>query len=133
MGLKTMSLLSGATISASGGTALAFAEDGVTIPNGIHLIVPGDTSYITRRQVTAKYRPPAIDAKTGNYGKDKKSLTLVKPIQLADGSVVFETLRIEREMHPSSADADAVEMLKLGAQMLTDSDCTAFWSTGSLS
>lgn len=133
MGLKSMSLLTGATIAASGGVALVFADDGVTIPNGLHLIVPGDTDYQTRRQVTAKYRPPTLDAKTNSYGKDKKSLCLVKPIVLADGRVVFNTIRIEREVHPSVTAADCVELNKLGAQLLSDTDTDAFWATGSLS
>lgn len=133
MGLKSMSLLTGATIAASGGVALVFADDGVTIPNGLHLIVPGDMDYQTRRQVTAKYRPPTLDAKTNSYGKDKKSLCLVKPIVLADGRVVFNTIRIEREVHPSVTAADCVELNKLGAQLLSDTDTDAFWATGSLS
>lgn len=133
MGLKSMSLLAGATISASGGTALAFAEDGQSISNGVHLIVPADTDYQTRRQVTAKYRPPALDARTGVYGKDKKSISLSKPMTLASGQVVFNTIRIEREVHPSLAAADAAELCALGAQLLTDADVASFWATGSLS
>lgn len=133
MGLKTMSLLSGATVTASGGSALVFADDGVTIPNGLHLIVPADADYQTRRQVTAKYRPPTIDAKTGAYSKDKKSITLVLPLVLSTGAVVFNTMRIEREVHPSLSAANALELNKLGAQLLSDSDSDAFWATGSLS
>lgn len=133
MGLKTMSLLSGATVSSSGGSALVFADDGVTIPNGLHLIVPADADYQTRRQVTVKYRPPTIDAKTGAYSKDKKSITLVLPVVLSTGAVVFNTMRIEREVHPSLSAANALELNKLGAQMLSDADIDAFWATGSLS
>lgn len=133
MGLKTMSLLASATVAASGGTALVFAEDGVTIQNGVHLVVPADTDYQTRRQVTAKYRPPTLDSKTGAYGKDKKSISLSKPLVLADGRVVFNTIRIEREVHPNLSAADAVELNKLGAQMLADADLDAFWATGALS
>lgn len=132
MGLKNMSLLTGATVSASGGSALAFADDGVTIQNGLHLIVPADADYQTRRQVTAKYRPPTLDSKTNSYGKDKKSLTLAKPVVLSDGRVVFNTIRIEREVHPSVSAADALDLNVLGAQLLTDSDVTSFWATGSL-
>lgn len=132
MALKNMSLLASATVAASGGTALVFADDGITIPNGVHLVVPADTDYQTRRQVTAKYRPPTIDAKTGVYSKDKKSITIVKPILLTTGQVVFETVRIEREMHPVSTAAAAVEMNKLAAQLLIDTDTDAFWATGSL-
>jgi hypothetical protein len=133
MGLKNMSLQSGATVSASGGTALAFADDGVSIQNGVHLIVPGDADYQTRRQATVKYRPPTLDARTGAYGKDKKSISLAQPVVLADGSVVFNTIRIEREVHPSATAAAALDLNVLGAQLLVDSDVTAFWATGSLS
>lgn len=132
MGLKSMSLLAGATVSASGGSALVFADDGQTIQNGVHLIVPADTDYQTRRQVTAKYRPPVLDTKSGQYGKDKKSLCLAKPQVLSDGRVIFNTIRIEREVHPSLSASDAAELCALGAQLLCDSDVASFWATGSL-
>lgn len=133
MGLKNMSLLAGATIAASGGTAQVFADDGITIANGVHLIVPADTDYQTRRQATVKYRAPALDSKTGSYGKDKKSISYAKPQVLSDGRVVFNTIRIEREVHPSLPAADAAELNVIGAQLLADSDVTSFWATGSLS
>lgn len=133
MGLKTMSLLSGATLSASGGTALAFAENGATIANGLQLIVPGDTDYATRRYVTIKSRQPTLNPKTGSYGKDKKSMSLTLPCILTDGSVVFNVIRIEREVHPSVSAANVLELNKVAAQFLIDADCTDFWATGSLS
>lgn len=133
MGLKSMSLLTGATVSATGGTALVFAESGNTITNGVALIVPADADYQTRRQATAKYRPPTLDTKTGTYGKDKKSVSYAVPYVLADGRVSFQTIRIECEVHPSYPAADALDLLKIGAQILTDTDAAAFWATGSTS
>lgn len=133
MGLKSMSLLSAATVSASGGTALVFADDGVTIPNGVHLVIPADADYQTRRTVTAKYKAPTIDVKTGSYGKDKKSISLTLPMVLSTGQVIFNVIRIEREVHPSLATASVDELNKLAAQMLFDTDVTNFWATGSLS
>lgn len=133
MGLKTMSLLAGATVAASGGTALAFAEDGVSITNGVHLMVPADADYQTRRMVTAKHKPPTIDTKTGVYSKDKKSISLTLPQVLPSGVVVFNVIRIEREVHPSLATASALELTKLGAQLLVDDNVVDFWATGSLS
>jgi len=133
MGLKSMSLSASATVTTSGGTALAFADDGVSISNGLHLIVPSDSDYQTRRSVTVKYRPPTLAAKTNSYGKDKKSMSLTLPQVLTDGSVVFNLIRIEREVHPSLAAASVVELNKLAAQLLTDTDTDAFWATGSLS
>lgn len=133
MGLKNMSLLASATVAASGGTALAFAEDGVSISNGLHLIVPADADYQTRRMVTVKYKPPTINAKTGAYSKDKKSISLALPQVLTNGEIVFNTIRLEREVHPSLSAAAALELSNLGAQLLVDADVVAFWATGSLS
>lgn len=133
MALKNMSLLAGATVAATGGSALVFADDGVTIPNGVHLIIPADADYQTRRTATAKFRPASLDVKTNSYGKDKKSISLAQPVVLTDGRVVFNTIRIEREMHPSMTAAACIEMNKLGAQLLSDVDTDSFWANGSLS
>lgn len=132
MGLKNMSLLSSATIAPSGGTAQVFADNGVTIQNGVQLVVPADTDYSIRRMATVKYRPPTVDPKTGVYGKDKKSISYVKPTVLTSGAIVFNTIRIEREVHPTLSAADCTEMNKIGAQMLVDADTDGFWATGSL-
>jgi len=132
MGLKSMSLTASATIAVSGGSALAFADDGVSVANGVHLIVPGDADYQTRRSVTVKNRPPTYDARTASYSKDKKSMSLTLPMVLSNGSVVFNVIRIEREVHPSLSTANATELNKLAAQMLVDSDTDGFWQTGSL-
>lgn len=134
MALKDMSLVTAPTsLDVTGGSALVFADDGVTINNGLHLIVPSDSDYQTRRTLTAKFRPPAINPATGSYGKDKKSMTYVLPQVLSDGSVVFNTLRIEREVHPSLPAADALDMINVGAQMLFDADTADFWANGSVS
>lgn len=132
MGLRTMSLLASATVTASGGTALAFLDDGVSISNGIHLVVPADADYQTRRQVTAKVKQPTLDTKTGVYGKDKKTISLTLPQVLPDGKVIFNVIRVEREVHPSLSAASALELNKLGAQLLVDTDCADFWAAGTL-
>lgn len=133
MALKNMSLLTGATITASAGSALVLAEDGLTISNGLHLIVPADADYQTRRQMTVKVRQPTLDAKTGVYGKDKKSVSYALPMILADGRIVFNTIRIEREVHPTCPAASVTDLNKIGAQILTDADLDGFWATGALS
>lgn len=133
MGLKTMSLLANASVGFTGGTALNFVDDGVSIPNGLHVVCTTDADFTTRRQVTFKYRPSTLDAKTGKWTKDKKSITLVRPCPQTDGSVIFETIRIEREVLPGSTAADKAEFNHIGAQLLNDSDLGGFWDNGSLS
>jgi len=132
MGLKNMSLLSSATITPSGGTALVFSDDGVTIQNGVHLVVPADADYRTRRSITAKYRPPVVD-KDGVYTKDKKYLSITIPQILASGKIVNNVWRVEREVHPELAAASCTEGNKIAAQLLFDADLDAFWASGSVS
>lgn len=131
MGLKNMSIATGATISVTGGTAVVFADDGVTVPNGIHLVVPADTNYATRRSATAKFRPPVLD-KLGVYSRDKKYISITAPMTLASGKVVNNVLRVEREVHPEYSAANAADLNKLAAQLLVDTDVDNFWGAGSL-
>lgn len=131
MALKNMSLLTAAAITATGGTPVVFADNGITIANGVQLTVPLDVDYQTRRVVTAKVKPATINAATGIYGKDKKTMSYVEPQVLTDGRVVFNTIRVEREVHPSYPAAKVTDMNKIGAQMLVDLDVAAFWETGS--
>lgn len=131
MGLKNMSINVGGTLANTGGTAVVFADDGVTVPNGVHLVVPGDTSYATRRTATAKYRPPVLD-KDGVYSRDKKYISVTWPMTLASGKVVNNVGRVEVEVHPEFSAANAVDMRKLLAQALFDSDTDNFWTAGSM-
>lgn len=132
MALKNMSLLSGATVTASGGTALAFVDTGVTIPNGLALVVPTDTNYALRRSVTARTRAPQLD-KLGVWGKDKKYMSFTVPKQLASGKIVPNVIRVERDIHPETTAAEANELLLVAAQLCIDLDTANFWGVGSLS
>jgi hypothetical protein len=132
MGLKNMSIATGATLAVTGGTAVVFADDGVTIPNGVHLVVPLDTNYALRRSATAKYRPPVLD-KLGVYTRDKKYISITVPMTLASGKIINNVLRVEREVHPEFTAAEAVDLNKLAAQLLVDTDVDDFWGAGSLS
>jgi len=115
------------------GTSLVFVDDSVTIPNGLHLICPDDVDYQTRRQITVKCRQASIDAVSGSYGKDKKTMTMTIPMVLPNGRVVFNTLRLERELHPSLSAELAANINMIGAQLLTTTDVLNFWANGSLS
>lgn len=133
MSLKDMTLQGGTPdITVANGDPIAFAPDGVTVTNGLHLVCTSDEDFSTRRSLTIKNRPATYDAKTGRYGKDKKTMTLVHPYVLADGSTVFCTFRIEREVHPLRGASVVADMNLLVAQLLIDADTAGFWSTGSL-
>lgn len=131
MGLKNMSLLTGATLAASAGTALVFADDGTTIVNGVHLVVPATADYRVRQSATAKYRAPKI-LPDGTYTRDSKSISYNVPLILATGKIVNNVIRVEREVHPELSAAAALDLNKILAQLMFDTDTDNFWSAGSL-
>jgi len=133
MTLKNMSIQTGATgLTVTAGTAKVFADDGVTIQNGVHLTVPATADYRVRESVTAKFRPPTLLV-DGTYTRDKKSVSLNVPQILASGKIVNNVLRIEREVHPELSAANATDLNRMAAQLLFDSDTDNFWAAGSLS
>lgn len=131
MGLATASILTGATIAATGGTAVTYVPDGLTIANGLHLIDSAVTDFRTQPQVTVKTKNPTLFP-DGSYSKGKRSMVLVEPFVDSKGKTQFDLIRIEREVHPESTAAKALDLNKKGAQLLTDSDFLSFWASGSL-
>lgn len=132
MGLANTSILAGATVSASGGTAVSYTPDGLTVKNGMHLIDASITDFRTRPQVTVKTKNPAL-LPDGSYGKDNREILLVEPFVDSKGKTQFDFIRIERSMHPESSAAKGIDLLKKAAQLAIDSDTASFWATGSLS
>lgn len=134
MGIRslTLSVGTGATLDIADAVGLGFAVDGTSIANGVHCVCTSDPEYITRRQLTAKVRQPTLDAKTGVYSKDKKSISIAKPTVLTNGRVVFSSIRIEREIHPELSAAEAYELNVMGAQVCVSTDLNDFWGVGSL-
>lgn len=121
---------SGATLSIAGGTAKTFTSDGMSIVNGIHLIDASVTDFRVQPSVTLKVKRPVL-ASNGTYSKAKLSATYKVPILLASGATSFEIIRIERESHPEASAASRLDLNVMGAQMLFDTDFTAFWASGS--
>lgn len=136
MSLTNASILTGATLSATGGTAVNYTPDGKEVVNGIHLIDASVSDFTIRPQLTAKSKDPVYTVAKGlipaGYGKDKRSVVLVEPFKAANGTFHFNLIRIEREVHPELSAASALDLLKKGAQLAFDADLTAFWATGSL-
>lgn len=131
MGLQNIAILSGATVSATGGTAQTFGPDSVQVAGGIHLVDTGATSFITQANITAKVKQPTL-MPDGTYSKDKKTVMLVEPFVDSKGFTRFNLVEVRREIHPEYPAADAVKLLNKGAQLCFDADLTAFWATGSL-
>lgn len=133
MGLKNMSLQTGATgCTVTAGSAMVFSDDGTTIQNGVHLVVPATADYRVRQSATAKYRAPALQP-DGSYTRDKKSISYNVPLILASGKIVNNVIRVEREVHPEMSAANVLDLNRIAAQLLFDTDTDNFWAAGSLS
>jgi len=131
MGLQTASILTGTTVSATGGTAQTFGSNGKEVNSGIQLIDTAVTDFRTRPTLTAKTADP-VQLPDGSLTKDKRVITYAEPFVDTKGVIQYDYIRIERRVHPESSAAKAVELLKKGAQFCFDTDFTSYWSTGNL-
>lgn len=133
MGLKNMSINIGGVIANTGGTAKVFADDGVTVPNGVHLVVPATVDFRVRESATFRYRPPALQS-DGTWSRGKFLVSITAPKLLA-GTItrhVNNVFRLEADIHPESTLTEQQDLRKLAAQLLFDTDTDNFWVSGSM-
>lgn len=131
MGIQTLGLLSGATLSATGGTALTLTPANGGVPGQLYLADASATDFRLRTFAQAKASVPTRLA-NGTYSKDRRQFTLTIPLydsvsETYDNSVI----RIERVCPSFATPAQALALCVLGAQVLFDTDAAAFWSAGS--
>ena len=131
MGLQNASILAGATITVTGGTAQNFVPDGVEVKNGVHLVDSTVTDFRTRPSLTAKTNQPTT-LPDGSFSKDKRVITYAEPFIDSKGVVQYDYIQIVRRVHPESTAAKASGLLVKGAQLCNDADFTNFWALGSL-
>jgi len=132
MPIKGAVLKSGASaLTVTGGTNKTFTDDGVSVANGVHVSNAAQADFRIRENITVKVKQPTLSS-TGEYSKDKKTVTIVTPTLLANGKTTFSLIRIEREIHPECTAAAAFELLMLAGQVVSAADFASFWSGGSL-
>lgn len=133
MPISGATVMAGATgITVTAGTSKTYSPNGVVVPSGIQIADTAETDYRIRKNMTFKNRQPTLDS-LGVYSKDKKGATYVQPKILASGKTVFNLIRVEREVHPESTAAEALELNYIAAQLVSDPDFASLWSVGSLS
>lgn len=133
MPLNGMILKKTGTNSVTGGTDITYVADGSQVNGGVAVVNSAGTDFRTRENCVFRNRKPSYDSKAKIWSKDKKSVVLQIPKLLASGEVTFNLIRIEREVHPESTAAEALELNIQGAQLLFDADTTSFWAVGGLS
>lgn len=129
MALNGSTILTGATLNATGGTACTFTTDGSNIASGVHVSDQSVNDFKTRPGVTFKARMPQKRS-DGTWQKGKFTATLTRPKVMADTRVEFPLVRVELEFTDESTVTELLELRKQGAQILFDTDFDSFWTSG---
>jgi hypothetical protein len=132
MSIINSEVLVGATgATYSGGTGTTWALTGQPVTGGINVAFLSDADFRTRRNASFKTRVPQV--RNGSFSLARAQALYVVPILLqADGSVVFNTLRMQLDTHPELPSTARQDMLMVGSQLLTKSDYSQFWQIGAL-
>lgn len=118
-------LLSGTLPVATGGTVKTFSEVGETIKNGVKVTDLSVTDARLRPTITCINRPAKLV--NGKYiNRDKKTVKIVVPKLLADGTIAFPLREVRIEDHPEMSDAEKAVLNSYMGQVFSDADLTNF-------
>lgn len=131
MALTNIALLTGATVSATGGTAQTFAPNGTRVNRGISVSDIAVDNVLTQHSIVFKNTPGALQP-DGTWSKDRREAKYVIPEVLADGTVDFATLEISMVKSPLRGLTTVNALKEKGAQLVIDADVSNFWATGAI-
>lgn len=131
MSITNLALLTGPTISVSGGTAKSFAPDGTKVTRGIQVADVAEADIRTRDLCVFKNTSGQLQ-NDGTWSKDRRSAKIVAPEVLSNGVQDFPFFEITLVKSPLHDAAKLAAMKELAIQLLTDSDLSNFWLTGAL-
>lgn len=131
MTIATGSIDKDATLTPSGGTAQAFNSLGPR--DGKHVVHFDGNSIFDRTSVEFSIREPKAkpDAPNG-YTQARNSALLKMPLALDNGGKTVNTLGLNLSVDPETTAAEITTMLVYAAQLLVDSDLSAFWTNQSM-
>jgi len=132
MPLSSASVLSGATLTPSGGSAISFVSAGIR--NEVNTLnCSNDADLRTRRQIVCSTREPRPSEGAPNgYTQARATAFLKFPLELENGNVTINTVRIEVAYDVETSASELTEYKVIAAQVLNDSDFSALFSSLSL-
>lgn len=131
MSLVNLGLLEGASLAATGGTAISFTPANSNGPNQLVVANASEPDFRLRENAVFKASLPAKQP-NGTWSKDRRTITLNVPVfDATTNSYDQITVRIERVAPVFATPAATLAALNLGAQLAFDGDTTAFWAAGS--
>lgn len=131
MSIVNLTLLSGATVSATGGTTVTFGPSGAVVNRGIQVVDTAEADIRTQDMVTFKSVRGALQP-DGTWSKNRFSAKITCPDLLSDSTQDFPSIEISYVGSPLNSAAKLAAIKSFAAQLLIDSDLTNFWANGSL-
>lgn len=125
MALRNATILTGSTISATGGTSSTLKTTGVSIPGGVQVCDFSVTDMRLRPTITFKSRPAQLQ-RDGSWSKQKVDYTIRHPKLIADGTTVINFASGTTSVHPETTDAELTKLIGWNSQISFDADFTDF-------
>jgi len=133
MSLINASVLSGATITPTGGTALSFTGTGIVGGNMHTLICDQDDDFRTRRSIVCTAKQPKVSVGAPNGLTQARGKLVFKFPKILDNlNLTVETVGIEVAYDSESTVAEVQANMKIACQALIDSDFADFFTRGNL-
>lgn len=126
MAIRNATILTGPTISATGGTASTLKTTGLAVSNGVQVCDFGVTDIRLRPTITFKARPAQLQ-RDGSWSKQKVDYTIRMPKILADLSSTTNFANGTLSVHPESTDAEIAKLIAWNCQLLFDADFAEFF------
>jgi len=123
MPISSLSLLEGATITPTGGSALAFKPMFNPQGGSVKVTCSTDTDLRTRRTIDVSVKEPKVSVGAPNGYTQARVASYAKvPFTLDNGSVTTCTVKCELAYDSEMTQAEILELRKLGAQIFIDGD-----------
>lgn len=132
MSIASLSLLEGATITPSGGTALAFNAS-VPYNGSVKAYCTTDTDLRSRRTIDFSVKEPKVSPSApAGYTQARANTFIRAPLALDNGSSTTNTVSIGFSFDPETTQAEVLELRKLAVLAIIDSDLDGFYNNLSL-
>lgn len=115
-------------VTLTGGSDVVMKDDGVEVPNGIHIVDTSNTNLVTRASSTFRSRP----ANANSGVKGKREVTHVRPKLKTDGKVSYPLYRGSFEIDAETTAAELLELKMQAVQHIMDTELDDFYNYGSV-
>jgi len=133
MTISALSLLNGATITPTGGTAEAYNAGSGSQGNSVIAYCEEDTDLRTQRTIEFSVTRPKASASAPNgFTQSRVNIFIKEPFALDNGAVTTHTTTIKLAHDAEATQAEILERRKQAAQILLSGELDDFYNNLSL-